>query len=185
MVGSNDIHSTLDALTGLASANALNEFLSFEFARTGLSANSLSLLHIDPDRFSVINTKFRRETGDRLLRSLAALLRTLARPGDLAARYQRETMVWVLPHMGRAESAIIAEELRRAVAVQSSTWGEISVPLTVSVGVASLDRCSRFHGPAELLAAAGLAVHAAKRAGRNCVRVFAGSRQSPGAPKAA
>lgn len=91
----------------------------------------------------------------------------------------------MLPGTARPAAAAIAENVRKMIAGRPLSLGELSLPVTVSIGVASLEPggplgCP-FREPAHLLKAADLAVYAAKRAGRNCVRVFALSKQAPAA----
>ena len=47
------------------------------------------------------------------------------------------------------------------------------MPITVSIGIATLDAKSCMTDPSHLLKAADMAVYAAKRSGRNCVKIFA------------
>jgi diguanylate cyclase (GGDEF)-like protein len=145
----------------------------------------LSLLLLDVDRFKAVNDKHGHPIGDRVLKYLGKLLATAARAQDLAARYGGEELVLILPGTPRAAAAAIAESIRRAIASRPVKIGEPTVPtlaITASVGVASYEPGSPFKEPAHLVKAADLAVYAAKRAGRNCVRVFSANKPASGAP---
>jgi diguanylate cyclase (GGDEF)-like protein len=127
---------------------------------------------LDVDKFKSINDQFGHQVGDQVLTELGKLLRTTARPKDLAARYGGEELALILPETPRAVGASLAEALRLAVAKQPIACGKLQVPITVCVGVATLEPNSKMTDPSHLLKAADLAVYAAKRAGRNCVKIF-------------
>ena len=79
----------------------------------------------------------------------------------------------VLTETDTADAAVRAEALRARLAAGKWTVGEISLELTLSAGVAGMDRSRIFSQPAQLTSAADRARHyAAKLAGRNTVRVF-------------
>ncbi len=95
------------------------------------------------------------------------------RPGDILARYSGEEFVGLMPDTDASGAAIVGERLLNATRA-------LSLPHTHS-GTASdrhgLDRCRRVPpGPASDRAAlfklAGDALYAAKKGGRNQVRVF-------------
>ena len=106
------------------------------------------------------------------MRVIGKLLKTAARPSDLAARYGGEEMCLVLPGTNRPVAAAIAESVRRAVAGTPVNIGKTPLKITASIGVATYEPGALFKEAAHLLKAADLAVYAAKKAGRNCVRVF-------------
>ena len=82
-----------------------------------------------------------------------------------------------------ATAAAIAESIRRAVCAKPIQCGTQQVPVTISIGVASLEPGVPFTQHSHLIKAADLAVYAAKHGGRNCVKVF--SMPKPAATTAA
>jgi diguanylate cyclase (GGDEF)-like protein len=146
--------------------------LKQQFTAAKTAGKPLTLLMLDVDKFKAINDRFGHQVGDQVLAELGKLLRTSARPKDFAARYGGEELALILPETPRAVGANIAEALRLAVAKQPITCGKLQVPATVCVGVATLEPKSLMTDPSHLLKAADLAVYAAKRAGRNCVKIF-------------
>jgi diguanylate cyclase (GGDEF)-like protein len=141
---------------------------------------------LDVDKFKSVNDRLGHPTGDLVLKTLAKMLGNATRAGDLAARYGGEEMVLVLPGTTRGTAAAIAESIRRTIAAKPVNVGETPLPITVSIGMASLEPgtalAAAMTSPAHLLKAADLAVYAAKRSGRNCVRVF--SMNKPATPPA-
>ena len=164
--------ATIDALTGLSNRAAFDETLKQQFTAAKTAATPLTLLMLDVDKFKTINDQFGHQVGDQVLRELGKLLRRIVRPNDLAARYGGEELALILPETPKAAGANIAEALRQAVARKPIVSGKLPVPATICVGVATLEPNSRMTDPSHLLKAADLAVYAAKRAGRNCVKIF-------------
>jgi diguanylate cyclase (GGDEF)-like protein len=164
--------ATTDALTGLANRATFDQF-SVEAFRAAIAAGKpLALLMIDVDKFKSINDKYGHPAGDQVLRVLGKLIKTAARPQDLAARYGGEEMALILPGTNRATAAAIAESIRRAIAAKSVPAGATMIPVTASIGVAALEPGLPFTQFAQVIKAADLALYAAKHGGRNCVKVF-------------
>jgi diguanylate cyclase (GGDEF)-like protein len=165
--------ATTDGLTGLANRATFDEFLARHFAQAVRDGKSISLLVMDLDRFKKINDTHGHQAGDAVLKATAKLFGSAARQQDLAARYGGEEMVLVLPQTPRSVAAAIAESIRRAIAARPVPCGNVQVPVTASIGVASYEPGSPLREPAHLIKAADLAVYNAKHGGRNCVKVFA------------
>jgi diguanylate cyclase (GGDEF)-like protein len=157
-----------DGLTNVHTRRFFDESLRIESERGRRGGAQLGLLLIDVDRFKSINDTYGHQAGDRVLVELAHRLRQSCRPGDVVARFGGEEFAVLLPDTGPERLARVAERVRRGVdrrpfAVSDGT----SVPVTVSVGAASLP-AHRDGGP-EAVRMADQALYAAKRAGRNRV----------------
>jgi diguanylate cyclase (GGDEF)-like protein len=161
-----------DGLTGLGNRAAFDQFLAKEFATALESGAPISLLMIDVDHFKKVNDQFGHPIGDQVLKVLGQVLKSVARPGDIAARYGGEELALVLPDTPKALAAGFAEKIRRAVSAKPMTFGSVSVPVTVSIGVAGMEHRMPFKEVMHFVKAADLAVYAAKHLGRNCVKVF-------------
>jgi diguanylate cyclase len=94
----------------------------------------------------------------------------------LAARYSDTMLGLVLTNTARPTAAAVADSIRRAFASEPVQCVAGRVATTASVGVASLDAGTHVRDSSTLPRAAELAVHAAKRSGRNSVRVYTASR---------
>jgi diguanylate cyclase (GGDEF)-like protein len=163
--------SMSDGLTGIANRRCFDLQLAADWARLADQQRSLALLLVDADHFKRLNDARGHLYGDECLRELA---RTCTRVADgeedLVARYGGDELVLLLPGRTQAHALDIGENLRRAVESAgmdhpaSATAGIV----TVSVGVAAAIPLPRT--PAEcLIAAADLALYAAKARKRNCV----------------
>jgi two-component system, cell cycle response regulator len=164
--------ATVDALTGLANRSAFDQFVAQQFEASVAAGKPMSMLLIDIDRFKLVNDKHGHPAGDAVLRAVGKLLKSAARAQDLSARYGGEEMSLVMPGTTRVTAAAIAESIRRAICAKPMVIDGAEVPITISIGVATLEEGMPFKLPAHLIKAADLAVYAAKHGGRNCVKVF-------------
>jgi two-component system, cell cycle response regulator len=157
-----------DGLTGLHNRRYLETHLDILFARAVSRGKPLSYMITDIDRFKLINDTFGHDGGDAVLREFSNLLRRQVRGADLVCRYGGEEFVVVMPDTAPEIAARVAERVRAAVAEQAFDLpsGRV-VPVTVSVGIASLE------GGADSIAAlakrADTALYDAKNSGRNKV----------------
>ena len=160
--------STRDSLTGLHNRRYVEETLAHELARADRSADPLALLMVDLDHFKHVNDTFGHAAGDRVLQSVADLLRRHVRAGDVVCRYGGEEFALVMPGASAELALERAEALRRAAhAVALPGPGPTNGVLTLSVGVAVFPDHAR--QAADLVVSADDALYAAKRGGRDCV----------------
>ena len=160
-----------DALTSLYNKRYLQEGLRIEVARSLRYKNPLSMLMVDVDHFKEINDQEGHPTGDSVLQQLATTLVNGVRGIDLVARYGGEEFAVLLPETTESGAALVAERLRNTVERQRflDDQGEPLHPISISVGIASLD--ARLESSEALIKAADDALYEAKRLGRN--RCFA------------
>jgi two-component system, cell cycle response regulator len=166
------VKATIDRLTGLANRMTFDEFLAERFTNSLQTNEPLSLVLLDVDKFKSVNDQHGHQAGDAVLQYLGSLLKGMARDFDLAARYGGEEMAMILPGTSRHMAATLAETIRRAIQARPAPCGTFTLPITASLGVATLEVGSPFKTPAHLLKAADLAVYKAKHTGRNNVKVF-------------
>jgi diguanylate cyclase (GGDEF)-like protein len=169
--------ASIDGKTGLLNAVAWHEQAERLLARSSPADGPRGVLVLDLDHFKAVNDTHGHLAGDQVLAAVAGAVRAEVRERDLVGRFGGEEFVVLLagPAGGDAvELEAVAERIRRRVAdlrVEIPTPdGPLTVAgFTVSIGVAV--------APAEgsdlrtLLQIADTALYAAKRAGRNVVRV--------------
>jgi diguanylate cyclase (GGDEF)-like protein len=130
-----------------------------------VTGQPVGMIFGDLDRFKDVNDSQGHAAGDAALTDVAYLLRKRLRAFDLAYRVGGEEFLILLPGADTPECAMIAEELRTAVA--SEPVGEGSM-LTISFGVSASARGEGFDY-ARVFAAADEALYEAKSDGRNRV----------------
>lgn len=161
-------NATTDALTGLSNRHAMEETFPREVARCQQNDQPVSLIMIDVDRFKSFNDKFGHVAGDRALSAVAHVLQKQFRTRDHVVRFGGDEFAVLLPGIGEAEAAAVAERVRDAVSgsTTGSTDSLIKIPVQISMGVAQLTKDGTFDS---LLRAADEALYRAKDAGRNTV----------------
>lgn len=164
-----------DSLTDLANRRHFFEQASAEVLRARRYAHPLSLQMLDIDHFKAINDRFGHVAGDRVLRSLADILRANLRSNDLAARLGGEEFAVLLPETSIDDALIQAERLRQSVAAHAMSFGGKDLAITVSIGVAALDPGDSSIEAVLMRADTGL--YLAKQDGRDCVRVVGSGRR--------
>jgi diguanylate cyclase len=160
--------ATQDALTGVHNRRYFFEIAEREWQRTKRYGEDSALLLIDADNFKSINDLHGHMCGDKLLVAIARAVRATLRTSDLMARFGGEELVILLPHTDPLGALDVAERIRERVAGGRLDWHGEKVGITVSVGVASYGGDDRTLDA--LVHDADLALYAAKKAGRNCVR---------------
>ena len=158
-----------DPLTGFYNQRYLSRHLQTLLAAG--ATNGLAVLMLDVDHFKQINDRWGHQTGDQALTLIAQTLRSRIRVFDSIARYGGEEFVVVMPGTGELDALSAAERLRGAVEeIRFLPEMGLAHPLTVSVGIACCAAGSQTT-PERLILAADQALYAAKRAGRNQVKV--------------
>ncbi len=128
-----------DALTGLLNRRGSEEALVHEHARIARGGGNTGLLLLDFDRFHWINQTYDLAGGDLVLRELSHRLVAELRAGDVVGRWGGEELIVLAPNLEPAAISVLAEKARRIVRDTPVTIGDVTVPVTCSVGAAMLD----------------------------------------------
>ena len=159
----------VDGLTGLYNYRYFNERLDEELQRAKRYNRSLSVIMLDVDNFKSINDSFGHHQGDRVLKSIAGIVRQSMRDVDMASRYGGEEFTVMLPETGTHHSIVVAERIRRNV--EKRTPGLLGGPMQkgaqVSLGIACFPQDADEKD--ELIRRADEAMYAAKAQGKNRV----------------
>jgi len=159
---------TVDALTQVFNKRYFNEALEREYNRAHRYKRELSLVLLDIDHFKEVNDTSGHLAGDAILRQVAAEVKPRLREQDIFARVGGEEFAMLLPEIAHEGAVATGEKVRRIIEAATFTFEKISVKITVSVGVTSLDPRSR--DPNSLYERADAALYEAKDKGRNCVQ---------------
>ncbi len=100
-----------DPLTGLANRRAFSEVAEAELGRCRRFGVSATVLMIDVDHFKMINDIHGHEAGDRVLASLATVLKTMARTTDFPSRFGGEEFVVLLVGTDLSGASEMAERI--------------------------------------------------------------------------
>ncbi|WP_053219013.1 GGDEF domain-containing protein [Virgibacillus senegalensis] len=175
------MRSERDALTRLYNFRYFEDYLQMYFANQQpehLSEPS-SMILLDLDHFKAFNDTYGHQSGNEILRELAARLTRIIGQKGITARYGGEEFIVFLPKSNKSSALFLAEVIRKSISEDPFHLSDhimdgqetITVSLTASIGVASYpDDCSE---PLEMIRHADRAMYiGAKRKGRNRVAVY-------------
>ena len=162
--------SVTDDLTQLYNSRYLSQVLRRETKRASRGGRPLSLLFIDLDGFKGINDAHGHLFGSRALVEAASVIRANARETDIVARFGGDEFALVLPDTGTEGALLVGERIREKIAAWRFLEGEgLSIPLTVSIGVATLPDVAA--SAEQLIQAADQAMYWVKERGKNGIYV--------------
>jgi diguanylate cyclase (GGDEF)-like protein len=160
-----------DPLTGCLNRRGLDQALAREVSRSRRAGSELSALALDLDHFKNVNDSYGHLVGDLVLRELGIRLGQTARGGDMVARTGGEEFTILLPDTDPSGAYRAAVRMCEAVRARPFSINGTSIRITVSVGVVSASG-DHADAPAKLKQRADEALYAAKRSGRDRVRVW-------------
>ena len=117
----------------------------------------------DVDRFKEVNDNYGHVVGDRVLATIGGILLANVRTFDVASRLGGDEFALLLPETDASGAVVVAERIFRDLA------GSGEVPVTLSIGVSSLDRS--LPTVEHLFDEADMALYQVKRAGRDAISV--------------
>jgi two-component system, cell cycle response regulator len=159
-----------DPLTGLWNRGAILDLLMREVSRRQRSADPLGVIMADIDYFKKINDTHGHLVGDAVLREVTRRLAVGVRPYDAVGRYGGEEFLIVFPGCNAANLVVGAERLRHCIADQPIETSVGQLPVTLSLGLASVEQGEKETLDCEaFLRNADEALYAAKARGRNRV----------------
>ena len=162
-----------DGLTGLANHRGFDLALESCLAAVASPAQAPSLLMIDIDHFKNVNDHYGHLFGDKVIRSIAHILKANVKGKDTAARYGGEEFVVLLPETTLGDACRVAEKIRLTIAAsrvrRADNRQEIG-QITVSLGVAGY--CAG-ESALRFVERGDIALYTAKNQGRNRVSVAA------------
>ncbi|MEM3154785.1 MAG: GGDEF domain-containing protein [Candidatus Woesearchaeota archaeon] len=151
-----------DALTGLSNRAELAMKVDSLIADLASKNAPISIAMMDVDNFKNFNDTKGHPEGDRILKSVAEIIRNVAPMGTLCCRYGGEEFMMVLPNYAQPEAKDIAEKLRAEV--------ENNCELTISIGLITCMNSSVSRET--LIKEADRALYRAKNLGKNKVVAF-------------
>lgn len=155
-----------DSLTGLYVRRYFLDRLAEEHRRSLLTNAPLTLLMCDLDHFKTCNDRYGHGVGDYVLIKCAEVLAQKGIDG-IVARYGGEEFTILLPKHTAQQGHVLADSIRKAVAEMRVAIRREAIPMTISIGVASVPVDTL--DSEELIQIADERLYEAKRGGRNQV----------------
>jgi diguanylate cyclase (GGDEF)-like protein/PAS domain S-box-containing protein len=168
--------SHYDDLTGLANRSLFRERLHDASQRARQSGRSIALVHIDLDRFKLLNDSLGHEVADQLLRQMSRRLTQAVPEADCIARLSGDEFVIILDAYGSLSSlARVASRLLAKLRVPMTVGGHELV-VSASLGISLLPDYAR--EISALISQANMAVQHAKHLGGNTFQFFTDNLQA-------
>jgi diguanylate cyclase (GGDEF)-like protein len=164
-----------DGLSGVGDRAGVERELATRFRRARSRGDCLSLILIEIDELATVRDGH-GPASTAVMRALTPLLRDGDSGDRIVGLFGPGTFALIVPGASRFDSARLAEHLRQVIERQQIDTGGADghLRVTASVGVAALEPvvAGRLAEPGPLLHLADEALRTARRAGRNCVRIF-------------
>jgi diguanylate cyclase (GGDEF)-like protein len=159
--------TTIDGLTQIYNKRYFVETLEREIGRAHRYRRELSLVMFDIDHFKKINDTYGHLAGDHVLKQLASVIKTRIRREDILSRYGGEEFAIICPEIDNYNAVQFAEKIRALVEKAVFRFEDTDIPVTISIGCASM--APDLQEPHEFIRIADAHLYEAKSQGRNRV----------------
>ncbi len=163
--------ATIDELTGLYNRRYMQEVFDREFKRARRYNSDLSCMILDLDYFKQVNDTYGHACGDFVLKRFAKILEQRSRDSDYAFRYGGEEFLLLLTQTDLNGARVAAEKIRKYCESEEYCFEDLTLQVTVSIGIASVNSCLPEQAQ-DMTAFADKALYRAKADGRNCARIY-------------
>jgi diguanylate cyclase (GGDEF)-like protein len=155
-----------DDLTGFYNRSHLMDLIESENNRSVRTGSVFSLVMMDIDKFKKINDTYGHQIGDQVLRTFAAVIRSILRKTDFCGRYGGEEFLIVLTQTDLQAAKLFAERIRDCV--ENSFFPDLGPDsrVTVSIGLAEHRMQENIE---KTISLADESLYKAKKRGRNRV----------------
>ena len=159
-----------DSLTGLPNRRAIEDWAARQLRAAARHGFSYWVVLADLDSFKSINDTHGHIGGDAMLQKFAEILKTVIRASDICGRLGGDEFLMVITHVEADAIYKTVEGFREKLAAQHFELGFEKVSITASFGIAGFREKENIDFTT-LLRRADKALYAAKRAGRNLIRM--------------
>jgi diguanylate cyclase (GGDEF)-like protein len=125
--------SLIDKISGTGNRESLDQALATEISRVRRTGLPLTAFMTAIDSFDELSVEKSHASGKKLIARFGYMLRLLTRPTDIAARFEGDEFVGLLPHTRLEQGAVVARRIGAAIANEPS-----EPPLTASFGLTEL-----------------------------------------------
>lgn len=161
-----------DPLTGLYNKRYFEMLMENEVERSVRQSQICSIVLIDLDLFKSINQRYGHSTGDNILRQVARLLAQRVRKTDVLCRFGGDEFFLLCRQATMGNAMNVAEQLHEAVTREPLTVDDQSIPVGLSIGIATIPSPRPMRTAAEFFECADAALAHSKRTGRNTIVHF-------------
>jgi diguanylate cyclase (GGDEF)-like protein len=150
----------IDPLTDILNRHGFERELKRSLAYVKRYGASAALIYVDLDGFKPVNDRHGHGAGDAMLKAVAEALSRNVRASDVVARFGGDEFVVLLWNVSEQIAETKARALEAAIYGTPVRWGDSTLVVGASAGVALLGALDT---PEEVLARADAAMYARKR----------------------
>ena len=153
-----------DTLTGIHNRMAYNDHIKKLMARWQRYEERFCYAIIDIDHFKNVNDTYGHNTGDKVLKLVATIMKKNIRESDTLFRIGGEEFVLILPNTKLDQAAPTIEKIRKAVGSSGFRFKEDKVVIHISAGLTEVNESD---SEESLYERADKGLYQAKETGRN------------------
>jgi diguanylate cyclase (GGDEF)-like protein len=161
-----EVFATSDHLTGLSNRDVFDAVSAQALKEKQRNHQPISALMFDIDHFKRVNDTYGHPAGDAVLKGVAQVAKLSLRHSDILCRWGGEEFMVILKNCDAANAIVLGEKLRQAIKAAPLQHEGTPVPVTVSVGTATLQDGETIE---HLTTRADTAMYTAKNTGRDRV----------------
>ena len=164
------IEQSFDSMTGFMNRTGFEDQLHESWKSLTSDGEAHQLIYFDLDNLQLINDRFSREAGDEVIMRFARLLDEDLPKSGVLSRLTGDDFCMLLTHADTASALKFAQGIRKKGETLRYLEGDMSLQVTMSIGIAEFTRASGDDGSA--LTTARMACEAAKDHGRDRIEVY-------------
>lgn len=161
-----ELLASLDSLTKLYNRYKFKQLFNSSLETTLQRSDVMSLVILDIDYFKKVNDQFGHNTGDKVLETVAKILKQEVRKVDIVGRWGGEEFVILLPTVTKEHAYKIAEKIRLKI---KNTKMDLVGNVSASFGVTEVTDKEFLE---DVVARADEALYRAKESGRDKVVAY-------------
>ncbi len=169
-----------DPMTGLYNRLQLDREMDNQWRQFVEAGEPIAVAIMDLDHFKIVNDTYGHLVGDDVLREFAKLLqKNTCEASYVIGRYGGEEFVIIMSGVTQERAVECAITFLEQVRAHVFCKNETPLRITISIGLSSYapsDSRKLEKNPEQLLTEADQAMYRAKRAGRDCLRVWSDRR---------
>ncbi|RZV39191.1 MAG: EAL domain-containing protein [Chromatiales bacterium] len=170
------IERTFDAMTGFMNRNGFEDQLRESWKALTAADDAHQLIYFDLDNLQLINDRFGQEAGDAVILRFARLLEEDLPMSGVLSRLTGDDFCMILTHADTETALEFAQNVRSKGESLRYLEGDMSLQVTMSIGIAEFSRASG--DIANALTTARMACESAKDHGRDRIEVYDAGDQS-------
>jgi diguanylate cyclase (GGDEF)-like protein len=164
-----EVLSVTDPLTGLFNRRYFERLMESEVVLSIRNDETISIILLDIDNLKTVNERYGHSGGDAVIRNVGRLISEHVRHSDVACRYGGDEFFILCRHATISNAVGFADDLHQALTMDSLRPNGQELPVTVSIGVATIPGVHPVATADEFFQCAEMALHACKQQGRNGV----------------